>query len=235
LAIAPLNEINVPMSRVAIPVLVQIVDDPPRYVASLRQAQLIACYVTASGLFLIAGLGVPLVDLLLGPEWTLAGHILSFLAIGGVFRAIQQVSYWMFMSLGRADAQLRLHLVGQPLIIIAMLSGLPWGPIGVAVGNAVGYAIFWALALWWVGRISRINVVPLMVDALRTIVFVGAPVGAAALCISLFLPVAAYWQIVAALGCALIWFGMSTLISRTVRRDVVILFGFVRLALGGAR
>jgi PST family polysaccharide transporter len=232
LAIAPLNQINVPMSRVAIPVLVQIIDDRPRYVSSLRQAQLIACYVTASGLFLIAGLGVPLVDLLLGPGWTLAGHILSFLAIGGVFRAIQQVSYWMFMSQGRADSQLRLHLVGQPLIIIAMLSGLPWGPIGVAIGNAVGYAIFWALALRWAGRISDINVGPLMGDALRVITFFGAPAGAAALCISLFVPLAPYWQIIIALGCALGWFCLCALVSRTVRRDAAVLFGFVRLALG---
>lgn len=133
-AAAPLNQINGPLSRVAIPVLARVAADRTKFIASLREAQLIQVYVTATGLLVAAGLGTPLMTLLLGEDWKAAGIIFSLLAVGSVFRSIQQIGYWMYVTLGLAGAQLKLYLVGQPLIIVCILIGLFWGPAGVQSG-----------------------------------------------------------------------------------------------------
>jgi O-antigen/teichoic acid export membrane protein len=233
LSVAPINQINVPMSRVAVPVLTRVVDDRKKYIASLREAQLVAGYVTSSVLLVAGGLGVPLVTLLLGPEWAAAGVVFGILAIGSSFRAIQQVSYWMFMTQGLAASQFRLYLLGQPIIIACLLAGLPWGPVGVAIGNALGYVIFWLLALLWVGRVSQLNVLPLMGDALRIVLTWAAPAGVAALAVALFVPLAPIWQVLIGVAAALAWFLIAWALIPRVRRDVATLLRFTRLALGG--
>jgi len=235
LSVAPINQVNAPMSRVAVPVLVRMRDDRPRFEAALRKAQLVACYVTASGLFVLAGVGTPLVVALLGPQWESAGTILSVLAVGTVFRAVQQISYWMFMAQGMAGAQLRLYLVGQPLIVAALLAGLPWGPVGVAVGSAVGYAGFWLLSLWWAGRASSIKTGPLAWDALRAIAVFGAPAGVVAFAATVVAGPSVVWQLVFGILAAVLWFLLVFLLSKTVRRDCGTLWRFAGLATRGRK
>lgn len=233
LSVAPLNQINAPMSRVAVPVLARVVDDKPRYLGALREAQLVATYVTSTALLVTGGLGVPLVTLLLGPNWAFTGQILGILAVGSVFRSIQQIAYWMFMTQGLAGAQLKLYLVGQPIIIVCLLGGLAWGPIGVAVGSTIGWALFWLLALLWVGRASQLDVRGLMIDPLRVVGLVGAPAGVAALCVALFVPLSPIWLVLIGLAAATCWIGTVTLSSTRVRGDLRTLARFGRLALSG--
>ncbi|GAB3600204.1 lipopolysaccharide biosynthesis protein [Microbacterium tumbae] len=230
LAVAPLNQINAPMSKVALPALVKVVDDRKRFATAIREAQLVACYVTASALLLIAGASVPLVDLLLGHQWVAAGPILAFLAIGSIFRAAQQVSYWMFISHGMAGSHLRMHLVAQPTIIACTLGGLPWGAVGVAIGNAVGCVLFWMLSLLWAGRVTKNDVRVLIVDAARAIGLFGAPAGVIALACSLFLSLDSGWKLLIAVGLALGWYFLAIVMFRTVRNDMRSLLRFGKLA-----
>jgi PST family polysaccharide transporter len=231
-SVAPLSQINTPMSRVAIPVLARVVRDRPKYIASLREAQLIQTYVTATGLLIAAGLGTPLMVLLLGDAWVTAGVIFSLLALGSVFRSIQQIAYWMYITLGLAGAQLKLYLVGQPLIIACILVGLIWGPVGVAAGSTVGWAIFWLMSLLWIRRVSGIRVRELMLDPLRVLGVVGLPAGGLALAVALWVALDPLWVVLIGAGAALAWIGFVALAVPGVRRDVRTLARFARMAMG---
>lgn len=233
LAVAPLVLLNSPMSRVAVPVLSRVRHKQDRYAAGLRDAQLIACYVTATVLLVAAGLGTPLITLLLGANWAAAGPIFSVLAIGSVFRSIQQVANWIFVVEDRAKSMLRLNLIGQPIIVALILLGLFWGPIGVAAGGSLGWCIFWLMSLAWVHRATGVAVRALLLDAIRVIVFVGIPAGAAALLVALFVPLAPIWVVLIGVAAAGLWCCLITLISRRVRSDVRTLIRFVRLAAKG--
>ncbi len=231
LSVAPLNQINAPMSRVAVPVLARVVDDRSRYLAALREAQLLAAYVTSTVLLVVGGLGVPLMSLLMGSGWAFAGQILGALSVGSVFRSLQQIVYWMFMTQGLAGSQLRLYLVGQPVIIVCLLVGLRWGPLGVAAGSSLGWAIFWLLALHWVARVTKLDVRPFMFDSIRVIGVVGGPAGIAALCVSMFVPLAPIWVVLIGLSVAGCWVVVIALLSRRVRADLQKLVLLGRLAL----
>lgn len=230
LAVAPLVLLNSPMSRVAVPVLSRVRHKMERYAAGLREAQLIACYVTATVLLVAAGVGTPLITLLLGPNWAAAGPIFSVLAIGSVFRSIQQVANWIFVVEDRAKSMLRLNLLGQPLIVALILLGLFWGPIGVAAGGSLGWCIFWLLSLWWVRRATGLAVRALLVDAVQILVLVGIPAGLTALAVALFVPLAPLWVVLLGAVAAGLWCCLIMLISRRVRSDVRTLMHFVRLA-----
>jgi len=235
LSVAPLNQLNAPLSRVAIPVLSRVAQDPARYSRALQKAQLLACYVTTSVLMLAAGLGVPLVELLLGPGWEFAGQIFSVLALGSIFRALQQIAYWMFMASGRAKSQLRLHLIAQPIVIATTLLGVPFGPLGVAVGNAIGCALAWALSLWWAGRATGVPIRPLFTEATRAALLFGAPAGAIAYVISTFIQGAPWAIVLLGLLGGAAWFALAWCFSKHVRSALRSLGEFARSAVSPGR
>ena len=45
----------------------------------------------------------------------------------------------------------------MPIVIGLMIAGLPWGPVGVAIGHSVGFFLFWIISLWTAGRCVREN------------------------------------------------------------------------------
>ena len=177
LLMVPLQQVSVPLTRVVLPVLSRVQDQDETYARYVSKAQLVGCYMLASGFAVAAGVSVPLVALLFGPKWSGVAPIFAALAIGGIFRGIGQISYWMYLSRGRADAQLKLYLVTRPIMIGIMIAGLPWGPVGVAIGHSIGFFLFWIVSLWTAGRCVRISVRPLFTQATRTLLLISVPAG----------------------------------------------------------
>lgn len=235
LAVVPLTQLNAPLSQVAIPVLSRVIDHKDRFAAAIRESQLISVYVTSSVLFLIAALGTPVVVVFLGPEWEPSGVLLSVLAISGVFRSLTQISFWIFASQGKARSQLYMQLVGQPIVVVCLLLGLPWGALGVAMGGVVGYVAFWVLGVSWAARVSGLVARTLLLDALATILIVGAPAGVAAWLVAVFVPVSPLMTIVLGLVAACTWYCLAWLIFPRVRRDAKVLLHFVKSAVKRAK
>lgn len=236
LLVMPLTQINTPMTRVAVPVLSRIRDDSDRYVAYLRRAQLIALYVTSTLFCVLVGLAVPLVSLVLGEEWRQTGEILAILAIGGVFRSLQQISYWIYMSMGLAQIQLRFYLVAQPALVLIIISGVPWGVIGVAIAHGIAYGLFWIASIVWVMRVTRLPLGVLFVDSARAVGLVGVPVAALSWTASILCEqYGLLTQVLGGLGAAAAWVGIAFITIPPIRRDLKKLGGFVRLALSRGR
>ena len=178
IVVLPLTQVTGPLSRVAIPVLSRLQDTPQVLEQYLRTAQFVTMTATAGFYGALIGFGEPLVELILGPPWTPAAPILQILAISGLFRALGQVPYWVFVALGQTRKQLQIYLVGQPLIIASIAAGVPWGGTGVATGCAIGYSLFWALNMWWAGRASHLPMGRLARSGLLIVGVIALPVAA---------------------------------------------------------
>jgi O-antigen/teichoic acid export membrane protein len=177
--VLPLSQVTVPLSRVAIPVLSKLQDTAQVFASYLKTAQFATVTVTSVFYGAMIGFGDPLVRIVLGNQWLNAVPILQILAISGIFRALGQVPYWTFVSLGRTSKQLLIYLVGQPIIIVAIAIGATWGGIGVATGCSVGYAIFWGLNMWWAGRVTELPMGQLAVSGLALVAVFALPVAVA--------------------------------------------------------
>ncbi|MEJ5866621.1 lipopolysaccharide biosynthesis protein [Pseudokineococcus sp. 5B2Z-1] len=229
LLLAPLNQINAPMTRVALPVLSRLQDDDAGYAHALGRAQLVGCYVTTTVLLVVAGLADPVVDVLFGPGWAGVVPLLLVLALGGVPRALSQLAFWMYLSRGRTGAQLKQFLVTRPLLVVCVLAGLPWGALGVAVGHGVGHLLAWGISLWHAGRTTGVDVRPLVVTASRSVLLVGAPAGLAANGATWLLdaPIA---QLALGLLLAAAWVAAACTLVPPVRRDARVVLTFARRA-----
>jgi O-antigen/teichoic acid export membrane protein len=163
----PITQLSAPISRVAIPVLVRLVDQPRRYVRYLRAGQLVGSLGVGIIFGIAAGLADPLVLLVFGPQWQSMAVLMQVLALGGAFRAMNQVVFWSYMSQGKSVQLLKLNVVVQPVLVALMLLGLPWGAVGVALGHSIGHMLNWFASLWWCGRTTTVSTRDLLRDGLR--------------------------------------------------------------------
>lgn len=232
LSVVPVNQINTPMTKVALPVLSRVVDDQRRFERGIQSAQLVACYVTATVLFIIAGLAVPIVDVFLGEAWAASAPIFAILALSSVFRAIQQIAIWLQVAKGTARSLFMCNLIGQPIIILGIVIGVPWGPIGIAAGSVFGYAAFWLFSMLWAGRNTGVPVAPLLGRALRVVAFVGAPAGVAAFVVSTYVDLPSIALLPLGVGTAAITILASWAASRRTRDEVSVIAGHLRNAVG---
>jgi O-antigen/teichoic acid export membrane protein len=180
LLMVPLNQVQAPLTKVALPTLARAASDRVMYIRYLTKAHRVYCYFTVTGFFFIAAIAPALVELLFGPRWVVAGQILAVLSLGGAFRSLVQIFYWVYLSLGLTREQLRFTLVAQPLLTVGILLGLIWGPMGVAVAHSIGYAIYWLVSLMWVARVAKLDMKSFLLDALRIVGLFGVPCGALA-------------------------------------------------------
>lgn len=216
LLMVPLNQISAPLTRVAVPILTRVVDQRERFDSFLRTGQLVGGVVLGVGYGILFGLADPIVHIMFGESWGPMVPIFQALAIGGIFRALNQVTFWVFLAKGATGAQFRFYLVSQPLVIVSMLAGLPWGAVGVAVGHSIGYGINWLVSYWWCGRVTDTALGGLFRSGLKCTALFAVPVGVIGLA-----AVSAVPSQPAAIGAGLVlmacWFGVLWLVSSFTR------------------
>lgn len=138
LFLLPLQQMNGPLGRVALPVLSTLRDDGDRYRRYIRSAALVIGYLTLPTYAVASGVAQPLVLLLLGPNWSTAATLFSLLAIAGFGQAIGRLRTWVYISLGHSHRQFVYDLFARPLIIGGYFFGIWWGGLN---GLVITYGI----------------------------------------------------------------------------------------------
>jgi O-antigen/teichoic acid export membrane protein len=77
--------------------------------------------------------GQDLTVMLLGEKWRPAGLLLSIIALRGIFQSLEGSQGWLHLSTGRADRWRNWGIVTLVVQVVAVVVGLPFGAIGVAV------------------------------------------------------------------------------------------------------
>jgi PST family polysaccharide transporter len=149
----PMQQINAPLAAVAVPALSRLTDAPERYRAAyLRMIEKVAM-VTMPGVCFMIGTSDWLVLFLLGPQWTGAARIFTFLGIAAIVQPVTKTVLWLFTTQGRARELFRWGVVSSVLAMASIIVGLPWGATGVAAAYAVtDLCVSTPLLFWYVGR-----------------------------------------------------------------------------------
>ena len=157
LLMLPLRQINLPLASVAIPALSALFDDHTKYQSYyLKLISLITLISTPLVGFCII-CSNDLILLVLGPQWSASGKIFSVLGISALIQPLYYTQGWLHISAGRSDRYLRWGLIGSPLIVLAFLIGLPYGPIGVATAYSIVTWLILAPCLWYAGLSAGIK------------------------------------------------------------------------------
>ncbi len=227
LLMVPLNQINAPLTNVAVPVLSRVQDDLAALGRGLRRAQFVASYVTATLLLVAAALADPVVAILLGPQWEGLAPIFAVLALGGIFRSVSQVAYWAHLATAHTGSFLRLQLWTQPFMMLLVVGGVPWGGVGVASGHLVANVLYWVVSLVAVGRTTGVAVGPLVRNTLTALGAVALPAALAAGVVSRQLT-EPLWQVGAGLLAAALAALLVGGLTPAVRRDTLGMVATVR-------
>lgn len=148
----PLAQINAPVSAVAIPALSRLQDEPERYRNYYLKAISMIAFVTMPLVMFLIVMSNEIIYILLGPQWSEASRIFTFLGISALGQPIGNTAGWLYVSQGRTRDMLTWGMIGSSITVVAIVAGLPWGALGVAVS----YTIFnWAaqpLFFWFLCR-----------------------------------------------------------------------------------
>jgi polysaccharide transporter, PST family len=231
LLMMPLNQINAPMTNVALPVLSRVQEDQATFQRYLSRAQLVACYATATVFAVAAGLADPLVLVLFGRDWAGVAPIFAVLAVGGIFRAVAQIAYWIFLARDLTRKQLQQDLVLRPLMVGMILAGLPWGAVGVAAGHSVAFFLYWIATLVYAGRVARVDTRPLFATAIRAVGLVSVPCGVVAWTATL-LPLPPPAQLLAGLAAVAAYLAAAGALLPGVRSNLLDVLAFAKRAAG---
>lgn len=154
LMMMPLSQINAPATRVAVPVLSRLQDEPRRYARFVLLGQFATFMVVGLVTSVCISQAYPIIHIFLGPQWLGAAPLFQILAIGGLFQAASYASYWVFLSKGLTKQNFYFALTTRPITIGIILLGSMWGAEGVAWAYSLSLVLFWPLGLYWLSRIS---------------------------------------------------------------------------------
>lgn len=133
--ILPLSRLGMPLAQVALPTLSRLVDQPKRYRRYYSTGILLLSSVTLPAVALCAAAAESIVLTVLGSDWTDSIQPLRALTLMGLVISLDHATRWVYISTGRAGAQLRYALITAPFFIAGMVVGLVLGgPVGLALG-----------------------------------------------------------------------------------------------------
>ncbi len=157
LLMVPVMQLNAPFTRVALPTLSRLQDDPDRFKNYLLRAQKLVSYFMVLVIAYCASQAVPLVDIFLGPQWDKSAPILQILAVGGVFHIVWYGTMWVFLAKALTRGYLVFTVIARAASIGLIFAGSTWGVIGVAIGYSAGFALQWPLAVWWIRSVPGVS------------------------------------------------------------------------------
>lgn len=133
LMILPASKIMTPLQQVILPGLSRLVDTPVRYRQFFRNALGLFAVLTAIPSVVFILISPELIPLLLGSKWN--DIVPIFLALGPavIVTCTITASSWLYLSFGHVDRQTFAGTVNMAVMILAILMGLPYGPLGIAI------------------------------------------------------------------------------------------------------
>ena len=141
LLLLPVQLLTVTVGGVLFPAFSRHAHDPEAIRSQLTRATRTLAALVLPGMALVAAAAPQLVLTLFGPDWEPAIPIVQVLAMAGAAQAIYQPSTTpLVLGLGHAALALRYALLTTAVSTAGIVAGLPFGPLGVAVGYACAVA-----------------------------------------------------------------------------------------------
>src|SRR5882757_2782450 len=147
----PINNLSSVITRVLFPVLSRQQDDLAAFSALYLRAISSIALITAPLMAGIWALRLPLVETVLGSQWVPVADVIAWLAPVGMLQSIVTTVGLIFMSTGNTNVMLRYSMIVGGVTFVAIVMGLRWGYVGVAVAYAIEnlcvFYFIYALAL----------------------------------------------------------------------------------------
>lgn len=147
LLLLPVEQINAPITSVALPTLSRLQTEPEKFKRYYYQAILI---IAALGMpmtgFLFASANI-VIPLALGSQWVGAVPIFQWLIPAAYVGICGVAMGWAFISLGKVREQLQWGIFSSVLTVLIFIISVRWGALGVAIGYGCSRPVFLIMGL----------------------------------------------------------------------------------------
>lgn len=229
LMLLPLNQLNGPSTRVALPVLARLDGDKNRYDAFILLGQTVMLHVVSFAFALLGGQALSIITVALGNKWLDSVPIFQILLIAGFFQTAAYASNWVYLSKGLTGANLRFSLIARPVMIAFIIIGSFWGLYGVVWAFTISTALTWPFSLWWVARSSDAPARGMFFNGMRTMVAYGFATAVSFISTFYISDDHAIVRILVGLVAIVASIALLALIWPRFRRDVLAIIGARRL------
>lgn len=137
LTLIPVQNINMPLATVALPMLSRLTDDRTRYRAAYFAIARRLPMLTAPAAALCVAAPVPVVTFVLGQQWQAAAPILGWLGISLLYAPVTYTLSWLYMSQDRTGEMLRANIFNAVVTLTALGCAVPFGVEAVAAAYAL--------------------------------------------------------------------------------------------------
>lgn len=139
LLVRPIGQLMSPVSRIAVPLLSRLVDEPDKYRTAYLQIVRTATVLLMPALLVCISNATTLIQVLLGPRWIAAAPIFSWLSVGGLTSGVYASTFWLLISQDRARELRDLALLAAVINVVSYLLGAHWGVIGIAIAASLSF------------------------------------------------------------------------------------------------
>lgn len=147
LILVPSIQFNAPLVKAILPALSRVSNDPIRFKYIYTRFLSLVSSFTIPVIFFIGIVAHELIFILLGEGWEMAAEFTILLLPVAYLNATNFAEGIVYKSLGTTNRQFNWGLISAPLIILGMLLGSLWGPLGVAAGTSCAYVILRPLSI----------------------------------------------------------------------------------------
>lgn len=133
------------IQRVSYPVLSSIQDDRERLLSGYRKIIKITMYATFICMFMLAAISRPMIEVLIGTQWSEAAKMLPILCFSMSLYPLHAINLNMLQVEGRSDLFLRLEIIKKCIAVVPLclgiFIGIYWMLWGSLLGGLFGFYI----------------------------------------------------------------------------------------------
>lgn len=133
----PITNIAGALNRVTYPLFAKLADDDVALKKYYKNIILVVMFLIAPLSVLMVVMGEPLIRFLLTEKWMPSVRYFQILSIGGLFYPIHAYNLNILQAKGRSDLYLKIEIIKKIVIVIVILSCLPFGMIGLVWGSVI--------------------------------------------------------------------------------------------------
>ncbi len=137
LLLFPLRQVSNPLSRVMIPALSRMTEEPDRYRHAYLRVLNLSLLLILPGVAWATAMADTLIPFLLGAQWHGSAPIFMALGFAGLVQPLNNPAGWLFISQGRSTDYMIWGFITAGIAIAAFGAGIAWGALGVAVAYAI--------------------------------------------------------------------------------------------------
>jgi len=157
LLMRPIDQLLSPLMAVFVPALSRMQNQPERYrTMFLRMYEVVAMVsFTFGGLFL--ALARPVTLIVLGSKWEKAADIFGGFTLAALCAPLGASASWLFLSQGRGRDMFKTTTINSVIMVTSFFAGLPFGPLGVAIGYSLSSLVRLPIFYYRVGKTGPVT------------------------------------------------------------------------------